>query len=473
MTHDTALSLGDDRLPALELAFAMLREAWEGFDTARPGQPPLDSQTLSLLAEGLPEVGVGALQALREAENLLDQSLAQSRPRFFGYVGSSGLEVGVLAEALSASHDVNLASVAAAATLVERQTVSWVGEFVGFGRTSGVVTSGGMVSNLTALAVAREQALPGSRRSGLDGRGTLYVSAEAHSSIDRSAELLGLGSQSVRAIPLDAYRRMDVLALDAQIRRDVADGRVPVAVVGTAGTTLTGAVDPLAEIAQICREHGLWFHVDGAYGLPAAATSQVGHLFEGIALADSASVDAHKWLFVPKACGVLLMRDPEALHRAFAHDAAYMVDAMENPVDRTLEYSRPFRSLKLWTAFRTHGAEAFRRALGSNLELAQLLADRIRAHPELELVVEPQLSTVPFRHLASAGSADARNTDLHNAQVALRMQQDGDVYVTSAVVDGKTVLRPCITNFRTTGADIDALIDTVLRTGRDLQRQRA
>lgn len=467
MTEVSALSLGDDRIPALELAFSLVREAWEGFDSARPGQPPPSSETLSLLAEPLPESGVGALNALKEAERLLDESLAQSRPRFFGYVGSSGLEVGVLAEALSASHDVNLASLAAAATMVEQQTIGWVGEFVGFGRVGGVVTSGGMVSNLTALAVAREQALPGSRRTGLDGRGTLYVSAEAHSSIDRSAELLGIGSESVRAIPIDAHRRMDVTALDAQIGADLAEGRVPIAVVATAGTTLTGAVDPLAEIAVVCQQRGVWFHVDGAYGLPAAATESAGHLFMGIDLADSATIDAHKWLYVPKACGILLVRDPDALRHTFAHEASYMVDAAENPVDRTLEYSRPFRSLKLWTAFRAHGAEGFRSALQSNLDVARRLADRVRAQPDLELMVEPQLSIVPFRHVPARGSFDA-----HNAELARRMQEEGDVYVTSAVIDGMTVLRPCVTNFRTTDADIEALIETVLRTGRVLEGQK-
>ncbi|MFM8240191.1 MAG: pyridoxal phosphate-dependent decarboxylase family protein, partial [Actinomycetota bacterium] len=253
--------------------------------------------------------------------------------------------------------------------------------------------------------------------------------------------------------------------LERQVKEDIAEGRVPVAVVGTAGTTLTGAVDPLRSIAEVCAAHGIWFHVDGAYGLPAAATRSAGRLLDGLALADSATVDAHKWLYVPKACGILLVRDHDALRRTFAHDASYMVDAAENPVDRTLEYSRPFRSLKLWTAFRAHGAEGFRSALESNLAVARGLADRVRAHADLELVVDPQLSIVPFRHVPSGGSIDA-----HNAELARRMQEDGDVYVTSAVIDGMTVLRPCITNFRTTDEDIEALIETVLRTGRALER---
>ena len=295
----------------------------------------------------------------------------------------------------------------------------------------------------------------------------MYVSAEAHSSVDRSAELLGLGSDSIRAIPIDAQRRMDVGVLDETLRRDYADGRVPIAVVATAGTTLTGAVDPLRQIAGVCREHGVWFHVDGAYGLPAAATRTAAHLFEGIDLADSATIDAHKWLFVPKACGILLMRDAAALRETFGHAASYMVDAEENPVDRTLEYSRPFRSLKLWTAFRAHGADAFRDALEENLRLAQLLADLVRETPQLELIVEPQLSTVPFRRIPTRGSVDE-----HNSAIAKRMQQEGDAYITSAVVDGMTVLRPCITNFRTSADDVRALIEIVQRTGEELEREK-
>jgi aromatic-L-amino-acid decarboxylase len=464
----SSLSLGQDRITALETAFDILRDAWEGFDSARPGQPPTSAKSLALLSQVVPSGGIGAIAALREAEAFLDESLAQSRPRFFGYVGSSGLEVGVLAEALSASHDVNMASVAATATMVEQQTIQWVSEFVGFGAAHGVITSGGMLSNLTALAVAREQALPGTRQTGSDGRGTLYISVEAHSSIDRSAELLGLGSNAVRAIPIDENRRMDVRALESQIQADIANGFVPVAVVATAGTTLTGAVDPIRAISDVCKLHGVWLHVDGAYGLPAAATESAGALFDGINLADSATIDAHKWLFVPKACGVLLMRNNGALLTTFGHAASYMVDVEENPVDRTLEYSRPFRSLKLWVAFRAHGADAMRAALEDNVQLAQRLADMVVETSNLELVVKPQLSIVPFRRIPERGSIDQ-----HNSSIAKQMQLDGDAYVTSAIVDGKTALRPCFTNFRTSLEDVRELLDIVERTGARLERQES
>jgi aromatic-L-amino-acid decarboxylase len=189
-------------------------------------------------------------------------------------------------------------------------------------------------------------------------------------------------------------------------------------------------------------------------------------LFDGIDLADSATIDAHKWLFVPKACGVLLVRNNEALLATFGHATSYMVDVEENPVDRTLEYSRPFRSLKLWVAFRAHGADAIRSALEDNVQLAQRLAEMVAETPNLELVVEPQLSIVPFRRLPQQGSIDE-----HNSAIAKQMQLDGDAYVTSAIVDNKTVLRPCFTNFRTSLDDVAELLAIVEKTGYMLEHQ--
>jgi aromatic-L-amino-acid decarboxylase len=447
-----------ERERALDHARDLVAAAWEEFDTARDIEPPISPELLATLDLPLPESGIDVVEALDEAAEALDQSLAQSRPRYLAYIGSSGLEIGALADLLAHSYDPNLALHAGAATLIEAQALRWTAEFVGFPLAGGSFTSGGTVSNVTALAAARERAVPGSRRAGTPRGAVAYCSADAHYSIVRAIELLGIGSDNLRAVPIDEHRRMRTDALDSMIRSDLAAGLTPIAVVATAGTTLTGAIDPLDAIADICAEHGVWMHVDGAYGLPAA--SVMPERFAGLDRADSVTVDAHKWMFVPKACGILLVRDGDALRQAFSHDTSYMVDVDENPVERTLEYSRPFRALKLWTALRAHGAEAFRDALEHNLHLARLLADQVRAQPDLELVVEPQLSTVPFRRIPAAGSVDE-----HNSAIVRRMQEEGDAYVTSAVVDGKTVLRPCITNFRTSEDDVKALIEIVQRTG--------
>ncbi len=280
----------------------------------------------------------------------------------------------MLGDALAAAHDINAAVATGGADLFERQALRWVAELIGFGQPfDGVFAAGGTISNLTALAAAREQALPQFRWNGGDGRTlALYCSADAHYSVRRAAELLAIGGRNVRALPLDARRRMDPAALRQALADDLRAGVVPVAVVATAGTTLTGAVDPLDELAEICAEHGVWLHVDGAYGLPAAATTAAGPLFAGLDRVDSATVDAHKWLAVPKACSVLLVRDGATLERTFGHHESYMPHDAEltHPVDRTLEYSRPLRALKLWLAFRVHGAAAFRSAIENNLAQA-------------------------------------------------------------------------------------------------------
>jgi aromatic-L-amino-acid decarboxylase len=237
-------------------------------------------------------------------------------------------------------------------------------------------------------------------------------------------------------------------------------------VVASAGTTLTGAVDPIRAIAEVCARHGVWLHVDGAYGLPAAATVSAGRLFDGLELADSAALDGHKWLFVPKACGVLLVRNRSDLEAAFSHDAPYIpdIDLVEHPVDWTLEYSRPFRALKLWLALRAHGAAAFREAIEHDLELARIVADRVRAADDLELLVEPALSIVPFRRIPARGDVDE-----HNRRLVRALQDDGRLYVTGAMVDGQWCLRPCLVNFRTTVEDAHALVDIARETGRRIE----
>jgi len=407
---------------------------------------------------------MAAAEALRDAATILDESIAQPRPRYFAFIGSSGLEIGVLADALASCFDVNLARYAIAASEVERQALQWVGDFVGYPGEAGAFTSGGTVSNLTALAAARERALPGSRAGGIAGfRPAVYSSVDAHYSIKRAVEVLGFGSQAMRLLDVDERRRLEPGALAAAIDRDVHEGLSPVAVIGTAGTTLCGAVDPLGAIADVCAERGVWLHVDGAYGLPAAALEERATQFEGVERADSISIDAHKWLYLPKACGVVLVRDPSTLAAAFAHEESYMPHEQGelHAVDQTLEYSRPFRALKLWLAFRTHGANAFREAIRRNLEQAALLVEEVGRRDDLELLLEPELSIVLFRH-APAGS---RDVDAHNERLAEEIQADGRAYVASATVDGGVWLRPCFVNYRTTDDDVRALVEIALEIG--------
>ncbi len=452
-----------DREAVLAALTRLIADAWQSFARPRPAEPAVDADLLERLGQPLPQAPNNPAVVLADAARILDESNSPARPLYLGYVGSTGLEVGVLADALAATYDVNLAVTARAADLVERQAVQWVAEFVGFPCAEGAFTSGGMTSNLTGLLVARERALPGCRVDGFAGRqAAVYCSAESHHSVVRAAEAAGIGSAFVRLLAIDERRRLRPGELAAAIDADLEAGVVPIAVVANAGTTLTGAIDPLDAVADVCEARGVWVHLDGAYGLPAAATETAAPLFAGLERADSATLDAHKWLGLQKSCSLILMRSEGGLERTFGHEESYMrrADAVANAVERTLEYSRPLRSLKLWLAFRAHGAAAFRDWIEGTIALAGQFAEAIRAAPEFELVCEPTLSTVCFRHRPGTG-----DPDLHNAALAAAAQRDGRIYLAPAEVDGATCLRVCFVNFRTRPEDVAFTLEVLRELG--------
>jgi aromatic-L-amino-acid decarboxylase len=462
------LRLDATREEALEHAAKLVAEAWRSFDRFRPEEPALDERVQDLIRAGLPEDPVSVHQALDDAARILDESIAQPRPRYFAFIGSSGLEIGTIGDLLAQTYDINLAVDARAATVVEHQAVRWIAEFVGYPAEGGAFTSGGTISNMTALSAARERALPGTRASGMaEHRAAVYCSTEVHYSITRAVELLGLGSSNIRALPIDQHRRLHPEAVAEAIDADLAEGVTPVAVVASAGTTLTGAIDPIGELASVCGPRGVWLHVDGAYGLPAAATSSAGARFAGLDAADSCSIDLHKWLYLPKGCSVVLVRRPEDLTTAFGHEEGYLPHQRHtlHAVDITLEYSRPFRALKAWLAFRAHGAQAFRDAIERNLAQARLLYDAVSDDREFRVLgPPPQLSIVPFRHVPDG----VQDVDAHNAALAEALKADGRVYLSSALIDDEVYLRPCFVNFRTTKADVLDLVDITREVGRRL-----
>ena len=421
----------------LETLGRVVAEAWTSFEHPRPVEPTLDKALTERLLEPLPEEPDDAQRAIADVAEALDASISPARPLYLAYIGSTGLDMGVLGAALAATYDVNLAVVSGGADLIERQALAWTAQFIGYPHAEGSFTSGGMTSNLTALLAARERALPGCRADGLTGR-------------------------------RDERRRMRPDQLDDAIAADQGDGVVPVAVVANGGTTLTGAVDDLAAIADVCERRGVWLHVDGAYGVAAAGVPSRAGLFEGLERADSVVLDAHKWLGVPKACSVVLVRDASTLEAAFGHQERYMLhqDGTPNAVDRTVEYSRPVRSLKLWLAFRVYGAGAFRGWIEQTLRLAERFRDLVERDPAFELLHEPTLSTVCFRHLPE----DARDRDEHNRRLAIAAQQDGRVYIAPAVVDDHICLRACFVNFHTREEDADAVLG-ILRELGDVQRR--
>ena len=317
------------------------------------------------------------------------------------------------------------------------------------------------MANLVALKVARDAALPGAREMGVDRPLAVYASEEAHAVIARAADVLGLGRAAVRAVPVDEELRMRPDALEDMLD---ADDATPMAVVATAGTTATGAIDPLPVLAEIAAARGAWFHVDAAYGGAAVLAEDLRPLLAGIERADSLAIDPHKWLYVPTPCGCVLLRDRARLVEAFAADASYVWIAEDARQGLDLaqtgpDFSRGFLALKVWVSLLAHGRTAYGRRISHDAALARYLGELVEAHPDLELLCAPSLSICCFRFVRE-GLAEAE-LDALNQRLVSAVQADGRVYCSNAVVHGRFGLRACIVNFRTEAEDLDLLVDVV------------
>lgn len=411
-----------------------------------------------IFASDLPDEGMGAA-----ALDLLPQVFHYARPsspRFFGYVFGSGEPVGALGAFAASVLNQNATAWRSgpAAITIERTVVRWLAEMVGCPGFSGSLTLGGSSANLMGLCMAREAKAAANER-GVEG-GTLYCSTEAHMSIAKAAALLGLGREAVRTIPVDEAFRMRTDLLRAQIDQDRRSGKKPVAVVASAGTTATGSIDSLSEIADICHEFGLWLHVDGAYG--ALARLAIPEAFRGMERADSLSLDPHKWLYQPAGCGCLLYRDAGDARRAFSHSAEYARTLSNDPVEgfaffeESMELSRPFRAMNLWLSLRYHGLKAFAESIGEDLRLAQALAACVDDEPRLERLAPVALSAVCFRW---RGGDDL---NAMNRTILDRVIRRGRVYLSNAMIKGKFALRACIVNHRTTEDDVRAVASEVV-----------
>ncbi|HXS22346.1 MAG TPA: aminotransferase class V-fold PLP-dependent enzyme [Steroidobacteraceae bacterium] len=424
-------------------------------------------RTRERFGQPLPESGLKD-QALEMLEDVLAMSRPPS-PRFYGYVLGSGEPVAALADLLASVLNQNVTSwrSAPAAVAIEKQVIEWLAAAVGCGGFSGSLCSGGSAANLMALAMAREAKLPAAE----DGAraGIVYASSEAHMSMPKAVALLGLGRKNLHLVPTDGSWRMDVQALQAAIEKDVAAGGKPIAVVATAGTVNTGAIDPLEPIAALCRQHGLWLHIDGAYGALAAIASP--DRLRGLALADSLSLDPHKWLYQPVDCGALLYRSTAAARVAFSHTGDYArtfgSDSLEAFAffEESLELSRRFRALKLWLSLRYHGAEAFRAAIRADLQHAADLARAVRDTGDLELLAPVELSAVCFRYRAGVIESDLNRI---NAAILRRIIERGRIYLSNASIAGRFALRACFVNHRTTDSDVAEIVPEVRAASRDV-----
>ena len=433
----------------------------------------------------LPESGADPRALLDEAADLaFDGCRFNGHPRSWGYVIGSPAPIGMLADFLASAANPNLAAWASAPvpTEIELQAVRWIAELLGYpGDCGGLLTSGGNAANFIGfLAARRARAGWDLGREGLaagPARLRVYASPETHTWLDKAADLFGLGREAIRRIATDAELRMDADALEAQIAADLAAGERPFLIVGSAGTVSTGAVDPLPDMAAIARRHGLWLHVDGAYGAPAILASEAPAALQGLREADSIAIDAHKWLCVPLEAGCALVRDRQTLLDTFAHRPDYYhygagtAEEITHFHELGLQNSRGFRALKVWLALRAGGRAAYTDLVSRNIRQARALYDRVAAEPELEAGTQ-NLSITTFRYrpedlnLTEDGVEDYLNA--LNAELVLRIQKGGEAHLSNAVVDGRFLLRACITNFRSTDADVDMVPGLVVRLGREL-----
>ena len=424
------------------------------------------------LREPLPEAGCDPQVVLDAAlRDVLEPGLRVDHRRFFAFTPMPSNPVGAVGDLLAAGLGVFAGTWLASpgAAMVELVVLDWLRELCGMPPgTEGVLVSGGSAANLTALTVALEERA-GSERA----RATVYLSDQTHSSVERALRIAGIPPAHVRVLPSDDQQRLVPAELAAAVERDRAAGRLPVCVVGTAGSTGTGAVDPLPDLRQVCDAHGLWLHVDGAYGAAAMLSPQGRRRLDGLALADSLTLDPHKWLFQPLELGCLLVADGAALGRTFATAPAYLRDAAAgagevNFADRGVQLTRQFRALKLWMSLRTFGAAAFREAIEHGLALAEHAERVIARHPAFELVTPARLGIVTFR--AVAPDRSAAELDQLNARLPGLAAADGFAFVSSTGVGAVTALRLCTINPRTTAEDVELTLEMLASLAREAPR---
>ncbi len=434
-------------------------------------QPLTETQRQQLLHQPLPQQP-GPPESLIErfAQDILPYPMGNNSPRFFAWVNSPAAPLGILAEMMAAGLNPSVAGGDHAATYVEHAVLNWLKQIMGFpADAGGILVSGGSVANLTGLAVMRAvKAVGNVREGGLPDEPApmvIYASEQGHSSLQKAVELLGFGSRYLRHIPVDEDYRMDTAALRQAIAEDRTAGLRPVAVAASAGTVNTGAIDPLDEIADICQSEDLWFHVDGAYGAVGILAQQTAGLYSGIERADSLALDPHKWMYVPIECGCTLVRDAQAMRDAFSLVPTYLRDDRVLPwfAEFGIQQTRNFRALKLWMTMQQIGIQGYSDLLSRDIALARFLQERIRQRDDFELFAAGPLSITCFRY--HPPEADPARLNDINQKLLERVQQEGQVYLTSTTLREQTVLRACIVNFRTAEADLEFLLDTLAAAG--------
>jgi glutamate/tyrosine decarboxylase-like PLP-dependent enzyme len=475
-----------------EIGYRLIDSISDHLESIRNGPvTPADKpdQLRSLLGDkSLPEHACSAKELMEKAtELLMKHSLFNGHPKFMGYITSSAAPLGALADLLASAVNPNLGAhmLSPVATEIEKQTIQWLAEFIGLpGSYGGILVSGGNMANFTGFLAGRtaiasdrfkEEGLPGE-----SGELLVYCSKATHTWIEKAATLFGHGTGSIRWIQTDSSQRMDHTGLEDTIQSDLDKGKKPMMVVGTAGDVSTGAVDHLDVLGGLCKKFNLWFHIDGAYGIPAAVLPENKDIFRGIEFADSIALDPHKWLYNPLEVGCTLVKNPKHLTDTFSsHPEYYNFSNDEqgdvlNYYEYGLQNSRGFRALKVWLTLQQVGRNGYARMIAEDIQLSDYLFELARKHKELEALTQ-SLSIATLRYVPKECR---RESELHtaylnslNEELLNTLQEGGELFLSNAIVNEKYALRACIVNFRTSNTDIEEIIEVITREGARIHKK--
>jgi len=455
-------------------AHRMLDAALDKMEAAREGpvwREPTD-ELKAAFDTALPLQGRGGEAVRDQMQALLPYGVGNTHPRFFGWVHGSGTPSGVVAEIAAAAMNANLGGRDHGAIYVEKQVIRWCRELFGFpDTTSGLIVSGTSIATIIALKAARDSRLGfDSRKAGVPGGLVGYTSTQTHACVARAFDILGLGSDALRRIPVNDAFEIDLHALAETIVRDREEGLTPFALIGTAGSVDLGAIDDLEGLADIAEREDLWFHVDGAFGALGILSERLRDRLQGMERADSLAFDFHKWMHVNYDAGCVLIRDEEIHRKGFSDRPGYLQGATRGlaagnpwPVEYGPELSRGFRALKVWAQIAEHGVDKIGQLVTRNCEQAAWLADRIDAAEDFERLAPVAMNICSFRFLARGADTDALNEE-----IVIRLHLSGIAAPSITTIAGQKAIRVNITNHRTQNADLDLLVQAIRRIGTEI-----